>query len=111
EDRLDAVGGSAPPLVARRLADLADQVVFTGHRLRLFAGFGEPIGDVSLQGGLANGRCAADSNTPVTARDQCPYRRQSAHGCSHRMQGPPPGPLLALRPRAFARTIASRLQT
>ena len=43
------------------LPDLADQVLFACHRLRLFAGLGEPSGDIGLQGILADGGRATDS--------------------------------------------------
>ena len=36
-------------LAVRRLADLADQILFTGHRLRLLAGLGQPLRNVLLQ--------------------------------------------------------------
>src|SRR6478735_8686490 len=48
-----------------------------------------------LQGFFADGRLAAGSDAGITGRDDCPHGRYCAHGCENRMQGPPPGPLLA----------------
>ena len=39
--------------------------------LRFLAGLGETIGDVGLQGLLADSSLTADSDTRVAARDQC----------------------------------------
>ncbi|HYZ69987.1 MAG TPA: hypothetical protein VE666_19695 [Mycobacterium sp.] len=113
-DRAPQLESTRVDVAACRLADLADEVLITRHRLRFLAGLVETlvetIGDVGLQGALTDSRFAADSDTRVEPETRAPRVANAPTAVVTVCKGRLLDHCWDAATRGFARTIASWLR-